>query len=628
MGLFSRIARKGGATTFLGRLVRDVRGNTLAIMAAAIIPLAGMVGSGLDMSRMYITKTRLQHACDAGALAGRRAMGGGAWDSADDAQAKNFFKANFVTGAYGTQSLDYRYSENAGKVSGTASAVVPMTLMKVLGINTQTLSVACNAEMKLPNSDVMFVLDTTGSMNCVAGNANCTNNNGVPAAGSKIDGLKIAVKCFYQIVAQLDITDTTCPSGEPTGGTGGQVQVRFGFMPYSSNVNVGKLLPSSYFANSWNYQSRTRNGNNTAWSDYQTAYTRSSRDANCPNYITSTEEYRNGSKVRDGSTYYCQYDYRFNGPEWRYESTSINYSALKNGEGWNASFTLPINDDGSQKTISWDGCIEERPTVRTTDYDPIPNSPPSNKAWDLDIDLVPTSSETKSLWYPALPQVIFYRNVLTNLNQATDNTRTISANRYYNGSGAACPTEARKLQVWSNSDTFKDYVNGLEASGNTYHDIGILWGARFMSPDGIFKASNAKTPAGGTIQRHMIFMTDGDSTSNPCDYNAYGVPFWDKRQTTSVGNAADCGKNSDDLIDQINLRLEALCTAVKNKGITLWVVSYGGGLSSDTEKRLAACSSPADATTATHYFAPKQPSDLSVAFAAIANNISQLRITG
>ena len=67
----------------MGALARDVRGNTMAIMAATLIPLAGLVGGGIDISRMYIVKTRLQHACDAGALAGRKAMGGGAWDTDD-----------------------------------------------------------------------------------------------------------------------------------------------------------------------------------------------------------------------------------------------------------------------------------------------------------------------------------------------------------------------------------------------------------------------------------------------------------------------------------------------------------------------------------------------------------------
>ena len=58
----------------MGRLRRDVRGNTLAMMAIALIPISAMVGSGIDTARLYVVKVRLQQACDAGALAGRKAM--------------------------------------------------------------------------------------------------------------------------------------------------------------------------------------------------------------------------------------------------------------------------------------------------------------------------------------------------------------------------------------------------------------------------------------------------------------------------------------------------------------------------------------------------------------------------
>ena len=94
----------------------------------------------------------------------------------------------------------------------------------------------CDAEMRLPNTDVMFVLDTTGSM------ADTPSGDSV----SKMDSLQDAVKCFYEIVARLD-TDATCTTGTPSGGTGNQVQVRFGFMPYSTNVNVGLSASDKLF---------------------------------------------------------------------------------------------------------------------------------------------------------------------------------------------------------------------------------------------------------------------------------------------------------------------------------------------------------------------------------------------
>ena len=78
--------KPSGATPFSEGLRKTRRGNTLAIMAAAFFPLAGLIGGGVDMSRIYITKTRLQQACDAGALAGRKAMGAGSWTTSGSEQ--------------------------------------------------------------------------------------------------------------------------------------------------------------------------------------------------------------------------------------------------------------------------------------------------------------------------------------------------------------------------------------------------------------------------------------------------------------------------------------------------------------------------------------------------------------
>jgi Flp pilus assembly protein TadG len=254
------------AQGFLSRLARDVRGNTMAIMAMALIPLAGMVGGGVDISRLYIVKTRLQHACDAGALAGRKAMGGGTWSQSNYAprtSAEQFFDANYQSDAYGATDRQRSFTENAGKVTGTASAVLPMTLMKIFGRTSETLTVTCDAEMRLPNTDVMFVLDTTGSMDDKAISTDSVN---------KMSALKTAVKCFYEIVARLNTTES-CSGGDPSGGTGDQVQIRFGFMPYATNVNVGKLLPTSYFANSWPYQSREAEWNTSSSTSYRPGQT-------------------------------------------------------------------------------------------------------------------------------------------------------------------------------------------------------------------------------------------------------------------------------------------------------------------------------------------------------------------
>jgi Flp pilus assembly protein TadG len=256
------MTRERTGASFLTRLSRDAAGNTIALAAAAMIPLAGLIGGGVDMSRLYLTKTRLQHACDAGALAGRKVMGAGAWTTGGttsaQARANELFATNFKANAYGTGTLSRSYTESNGTVTGNVSVAVPMTIMRVFGMTSRNLAVTCTAKMEIPNTDVMFVLDVTGSMNCVAGDSGCSNNGNVPAVGAKITGLKSAVKCFYEALLKVN-TAEVCGNDPSATSYTGTAQIRMGFMPYSVNVNVGKLLPNDALANSWAYQSRQAN---------------------------------------------------------------------------------------------------------------------------------------------------------------------------------------------------------------------------------------------------------------------------------------------------------------------------------------------------------------------------------
>ena len=89
----------------LRNLLTDTKGNTLAIFAAALVPLVAMIGSGLDLSFAYMAKAKLQNACDAAVLAGRQSMNGNLWKDANEAEAHKFFDFNFPTGMMGVQSI-------------------------------------------------------------------------------------------------------------------------------------------------------------------------------------------------------------------------------------------------------------------------------------------------------------------------------------------------------------------------------------------------------------------------------------------------------------------------------------------------------------------------------------------
>ena len=532
-----------------------------------------------------------------------------------------------------------------------------MTLTRVIGRTTETLSVTCDAAMSLPNTDIMFVLDTTGSMEFKAVNTD---------SKTKIQALRGAVKCFYESVAQRN-TSESCNLGAPTGGVTA-VQVRFGFVPYATNVNVGRLLPSTYFANTWNYQTRRANMrapgnyvdgpyweiypgplsqsdclrfmNNTSISGFTPTVTPTggtspvsrvsvvfNSDGSASAGGTNGEWGWSGSVDNAGTFRNCRRlrtdtltTYVSTMRDWTYGSFPVDISGLKNGNGWNTSFTRPIGSAPvgaapSDVTLNWEGCIEERATVRALNYSPIPSG-----AKDLDIDLVPSAGDATTLWAPVLPGLIFTRREHQFAGGNWDLPEVTTRDDFVNASYYACPTEAKKLAEWNDSTAFESYVDSLSPEGNTYHDIGMVWGARLMSPTGIFASENAVTPTGGEIERHLIFMTDGEACTGTGNYNAYGVGWFDRRQTAANTAPTDgCGTNGT-LTEQVNARLAGLCEAVKNKNITLWVIWFG--VSNTTiENALRSCS------TTGRFYSARNSADLDTVFGSIASEISQLRLT-
>jgi Flp pilus assembly protein TadG len=728
----------------LARLLRDQTGNTIAIMAAAVIPTIGLIGGAVDISRIYLARTKLQAACDAGSLMGRKVMGVGDWNTLSNQRAEEMFNHNFASGAYGTQGLTKSYTESAGNVTGIASVGVPVTLMNpvlaksdektilktltdsfvatagrqpsaaelaVLRSQAETLastanrsvtvSVTCESQMAIPNSDVMFVLDVTGSMN----------------SGGKLDGLKTATKCFYEALQKENITSVSAAAcgqaDDPNGGNSADVSIRFGFVPYAVNVNVGKLLPLDYIANNWTYQSRepvwtlgsgwtpvygtesTRSPTGTptttssnSWPDdwdnsatlvigsttYDSVFSSSesecddadvppnqtrnfdegivetSRSPATPVYPTTTSQtinYRQKTGVvetryryrwssrRSGGRCRLEYDDRTLSSStsyftstvpitwerqkifdsYNYKPVTFNVSGLKDTtrNAWRNSVSLPVGDNGANITADWEGCIEERQTLR------FPNTNPALSSWtpipaganDMNIDMAPSTTDAATQWGPMLTNVVYRR--YWNGSATTSTVNSDSWETSANLPSVVCPEPAKLYQQWTPT-AFDGYVNSLTGNGNTYHDIGLLWGARLMSPTGIFGSHNRL--GGRDIQRHMIFMTDGDTVADPTNYAAHGIHWWDRRQ-----NDGSAGPDIDWLEANIDARSQAICSWVKAQNISLWVVGYGTGISATTEANLTACASPGK------YFKAADAAALNAQFRNIAADISNLRLT-
>lgn len=656
---------------FLTRLAQDTRGNAMIIAVASIIPMLGVVGGAIDTSRVYIVRTRLQNACDAGALAGRKSMDGNTWVDTDEQTAERFFDTNFTDGKYGSENVTVNYTaSSAGAVTGTATASVPMSIMRLFAVQTWNLTVSCTADLQVPNTDVMFVLDTTLSMNDI--------NPGDTL--SRIAVLRSSVTSFYDTLEDVRPPDAT---------------IRYGFVPYSSTVNVGMLLQRDWIADSWTYDSRRPDGTSTSpggvqgdtlnnttsvvtngtvttqpWyqgpseqctappnnlSDTYTQWTAWSPSANAlPRSRTRTRT-RNGTTYsanlvsgvcRITPTVYNNYtELQTNtvsanpnagqqgGTQthyhWIYEPISYSLTALKGtGAGTEppsgGSFTAVVANNHGNRTITWNAtnaCIEERATRRTDEGTTVPMH-------DMNVDLVPTPTDPATQWKPYLPGVVYGRNATSATagsgwqysGSPATYTRNINANattNYYTpfGSGttfAACPSAARMLSAITSTE-LTNYLTGLQTAGYTYHDIGMAWGIRLMSRDGLFQAHNRANEVGGRVARHLIFMTDGDTDTRFGAYDAWGLSAVARRRTPTNATPTNATQNA-----LTETRLTELCRiAREDKRITVWVIAFGTTLTPLLEN----CASPGNAYQADN------ADELNETFAQIASQIAQLRLT-
>ena len=94
----------------------------------------------------------------------------------------------------------------------------------------------------------------------------------------------------------------------------------------------------------------------------------------------------------------------------------------------------------------------------------------------------------------------------------------------------ACPAPAMPLtQLDNNVAAVDTYLASLTAVGVTYHDIGMIWGGRMISKNGIFATENADVP-GKPTNRHLIFLTDGATETLDIAYSAYGIEGLENRR--------------------------------------------------------------------------------------------------
>jgi hypothetical protein len=252
------------------------------------------------------------------------------------------------------------------------------------------------------------------------------------------------------------------------------------------------------------------------------------------------------------------------------------------------------------------GCVEERATYEIDDYDRVDPA----RALDLDIDLVPTS-DPATRWSPMYPSVIYERAMKYDGSGSFSTGQKVTTDEYMNPGSmgtAACPPAARKLAPITASQ-LDAYLATLTPNGSTYHDIGMIWGGRLISPTGLFASENADVSSTRPSTRHLIFLTDGETAPLDISYSSYGVEPLDRRRWKPGSKYT--------LTQTVEKRFSVACNEVKKRNISVWVISFGTGANPVMQQ----CAG------ADRYFVAADTAALNETFATIAKRMGELRVT-
>lgn len=528
---------------FLARLLRDRSGNALGVMAAATIPLLGAVGAAVDLSRTYLVQEKLQNACDAAVLGTRYKMIGNVFTEDAKAEGRKLFDFNFPEGTMGTTGRVFSQSQaqiTDTEVKGNASAHVPTTVSRLVGKDKIEVAVDCNADISIGRNDVMMVLDITGSMLCQPGNYNA-DCGGVEQPGSRMSVLRSAMPEIYRTL------------GNPTAGS-----TRFGFMPYSSTVNVVGDLANNDLLDGTAY-----------WKKPMLS-------------PTLNRQVRNLLEIDI--------------------LTRLGLTSLIGNLLMPARDKLNMTKDAWRAQHNGGGCIEERPSNGNNWNNG--SFRIENSVSQADIDARATGpTDTARQWG-------LYDE---DEDEAADGISSSAPHYRWRN---ACPARAKKLSQYTDEASFNAATaQALSViKGSTYHDIGMTWGLRYLSPTGLFAADNPQTVNGLPVNKHIIFLTDGDMYPNSEVYSAYGIEGRDNRQNGAAWNLASAQSNH-------HAAFISACDRAKSMGVTIWVVAFDVNNAAQVNQ-CATSTGHAFTVTSTN----SQASMIS-AFRSIGSNIARLRLT-
>lgn len=494
---------------FLKRLWLDRSGNFAVTFAILAVPL--LVGGGLAVDYINLSrqKSDLQAALDAAALAVTREGPKNLSQAQALKIADDFVRANYPELALKVNAAIL--GDDTIEISGNLD--YPLNFGGVFGKPTANVGATARATYSAVKYEIVFVLDTTGSM-----------------AGGKLKAMQAAVTGMIE-----DISAQSLPSGT----------VKYGVVPYAGFVNVGSQYGPTINA------AGLVTKNAASWID---------TDARAP---------IKQSDLPQGLSRFALFHKL--GQPWRgcVETRQATAKANHDTEDTppdaadpNSLFTPMFAIDEPDNSNDW-------PYPNNYLYDTKSAVVPGNTSESDKVNRLKRYGRIAQYTYPdtlllSLVEVTKWKNV------SMDNSpsRLYSNESDPKGPNYGCEIEPIQPLTTDTKKVIK-MVNGLYANGSTNTLNGVTWGWRVLSPGEPFTEGDPKT-AKDTIKT-LIFLTDGANSFGVLPNNLKSAYTSFGYLVDGRLNGATSGTD-DSLGTSLDAKTLTACGNIKKDGIEIFTI--------------------------------------------------------
>lgn len=574
MALQHSSSGKFGLRRLFSRFCKDSSATVTQIFALSSIPFFLAAGAAVDGARINDEHSKFLAAVDTAVIAvaadDRAAisnLSGAALEARMTelkALANDYVRKNY--NSTGDITLNLTITGQAVKLD--ASIQFPTTIMAMVGIDEINMKASSTVQKAMRPIELVMVMDTTGSM----------------ASGGKIDGAKTAAKSLLNTLY-----------GGSVGAEPRSEFLRVGLVPFAAAV---RLDTAAYDFNS-------------AWIDTTGANPLS----------------------------------------------KLNWDAVTTPAVWNNYYAWGRLKSSATTAQVWNGCVEARKRgTGSQDYnvnDAAPNSANPDTLFPayFAFDAPGTTSSGDTITSYGYSYIAQGSNTTANTecygtgwNSTTCSSTSTSIlqqkqenYRKYDGTNIGVESTSnygpwmgcavsKVVPLTYDRASVEAGIDAMTAAGPTLIGEGLSWGWRAISPGEPFtKVKGSGSLPNTTIapygdarwQKVLVLMTDGDNDLsaggygyNNTIYSAYGVagePLANNRFGTTSSSSVMTALDNDML---------TVCSKIKAAGISLYVASFGSGVSTTTRTRLQTCSSGSG-----YYQHANAPSDLTAFFNHIGEDV-------